>query len=110
MKLKKANVDGTFSEVTFNHDATEAVVRNVQDVAPILDHNKARQNESHNTKAAGKLAASIPHVIWTEWMREFRKTHGKEYGQSPNEVRQAFIKLKLNDRDNAFLRVWQGKL
>lgn len=99
-----------YSEKTFHVNDDEFVISQSQNVSPILDENKRLQNEFLNSKANFRKAASIPVVVWEEWMKEFTKKYGWNYMKAPKKYREKFIKAKLNDPDNAFLRVWKGKL
>lgn len=102
------NADGTRSIV--HVDDNELVLERTQDVAPILDHNKAAQANGVNTKAHMRHAASIPMIVWQQWDKEFFKMHKRSLMAAPKKLKEKFIKGKLNDPDNAFLRTWQGKL
>lgn len=98
------------TNVTFHDEDNQLIVKTEQDVEPILNENKALQNMEQNKKANFRKAASIPMVIWDAWMKEFKQKHGKEYAHCDRQTRERFIKAKLNDPDNAFLRTWQGTL
>ncbi len=97
---------------TFIHEdeGDGIIIQEKQDVEPILRQNKALQGMEHSKKAVGRHAASIPMVIYQKWMREFEKERGYSYQHARSHERQAFLKAKLNDPANAFLRTWQGKL
>ena len=83
------------------HGVTEgrAVVELVQDVAPILERNKALRGEPQKSDW-GRHIATIPNVILVRWMNEEGANviamSGEEFG--------AFIRKKLNDPDWRHLR------
>lgn len=83
-----------------SEDGDSFTIETIQDVAPLLDRNKADLNEVTNSDkwGDGKLVARIPMVIYDQWLRE-GITHD-----------QAKLKAKLNDPDNAFFRVWPGHI
>ena len=99
-----------YSRREFHVNDDEFVVNEVQDVSPILDFNKERQNHGHNPKAEMRHAASVPMAVWNEWMKEFVSTRKIPWTHAPNEVRRAFMAEKLNDPNNGYLRTWKGKL
>lgn len=109
MKTLKLN-DTPYSEKNFHVNDDEFVISQKQNVTPILETNKRLQNESLNSKANFRKAASIPLVLYEEWMKEFQKKHGVRYQSAKKEQQEKFMKAKLNDPDNAFLRVWKGRL
>jgi hypothetical protein len=70
-----------------------------QDVEPILDRNKALQNEPQRSDW-GRHIATIPNVVIVKWMNEegadVLRMSGGEFGQ--------FIRRKLADPDWRHLR------
>lgn len=59
---------------TFQHyDEGEdsMTIETVQDVTPILERNKAQQNESFDKRSDLWHAATIPAVVQLEWMTKF---------------------------------------
>lgn len=103
-------VDPNGVETRLHSKEGELVIERVQDVKGILDANKAAQAAGHNPKAAMRHAASIPPVVFEAWMKEFKQRHKKNYFAAPKSAQEAFMKEKLNDPDNKFMRTWQGKL
>lgn len=69
-----------------------------QDVAPILDSNK--QLEQIGQKGDFRHIATIPNVIIEQWMNE---SGAPILGMSRDEFAR-FIKRKIDDPDNAYLR------
>lgn len=94
----------------FQRDGDSLIVRNTQDITPILEDNKLRQKTGVNMKSAMRHAAQIPMIVWDQWNRECIAAHGKGLLQIDAKTRQSIMKTKLNDPDNAFFRTWKGKL
>lgn len=74
------------------------IFERVQDVEPILDANKALQGERQ--RGDFRHIASIPNVIIEKWMNE----SGAPILSMGSEEFARFIRRKLADPDNAFLR------
>jgi hypothetical protein len=78
------------------------VAESIQDVEPIVEHNKDLQSE-HQKSDWGRHIASVPDVIVTKWLNE-------EHARGNNELRylgpgfDAWFKRKLDDPDN---RAWR---
>lgn len=102
------NADGTRSIV--HVDDNSLVIERTQDVAPILDQNKAAQSNGFNANANMRHAAAIPAIVWQQWDKEFYQMHKRSLLGAPRKLKDKFMKAKLNDPDNRFLRTWQGKL
>lgn len=102
--------DNGTSQTHFHVNDDEVVIQTVQDVQPILDFNHERQSMEPNRKSNFRHVASIPTTVLTGWIKEFKLMHGVGYHQAEPEQREAFMKRKLNDRDNSRLRTWQGRL
>lgn len=87
------------------HEDGSFTVVSTQDVEPILDANKAAQNERQTSDGFRRIA-SIPMVEIHRWIVEdgapVLKMNSHEFG--------TFIKRKLRDRDNLFLRTVGGKI
>lgn len=106
--MKKVQSDplwnGTISEVYVSDD--EIVTRDVmpaKNVQSILDVNHERRADGLNRKANGRLVASIPIPVYHEWK--------KEWTQANKPVKwDVFLKAKLNDPDNKFLRTTDGRI
>jgi hypothetical protein len=81
-------------------DGDRLTIEHAQDVAAILDRNKALQAEPQRSDW-GRHVATIPNVILVKWMNEeganVLAMSGEEFG--------AFIRKKLADPDWRHLRV-----
>ena len=92
---------------TLHLDRTEKLIhaQSVQDVEPILEHNKALRSLPQKSDW-GRHVGSIPNVIITKWWNE-----GHKRGElSPKSTlfgpeMSALIGRKLRDPEYAFLRV-----
>lgn len=90
----------------FHHDTTERLltVERVQDVEPILEHNKTLRAMSQKSDFM-RHKANIPNVIYEKWFNEYNA------GRSPPDLKMfgpefsEFVNRKLNDPDWKFLRV-----
>lgn len=103
------NGDGT--STTIHRNDGEFIIERTQDVAPILEQNKRAQLDGVNEKAGMRHAASVPMIIWQQWDKEFReRNQGRPLMTAPKKLKEKFIKLKLNDPANKFLRTWQGRV
>lgn len=86
---------------TIFHRGTDGqvTVERVQDVEPILDHNKALQNTPQKSEYF-RHTASIPSIIIERWCIELGvnllRMSGREFGE--------LIQKKLRDPDWAWLR------
>ena len=82
----------------YEESASQVTLTTHQDAQPILDRNAFERNNQVNAKAntsLGRKVASIPLVVWQNWMKE---TNG-EIQKDPKVLARY-----LNDPDNAFLR------
>lgn len=88
-------------------------VESFQDVEPILDRNKAMQNENDgfNKTRDMRRVASIPNIVLMQWINEVIE-HRKCSFQDAVKVINSdkFIKSKIDDGDNAYLRTAHLKL
>lgn len=74
-------------------------------VQTILDANaRVRNDNAHNRKAQGRLAARIPITLWSEWRKEWR-TKYRQYS-----TWQTFLAIKINNRDYSYLRTQNQKI
>jgi len=83
---------------TFEESADRFTLTKTQDAQPILDQNARERNDGANNStstALGRKVASIPLVVWQNWMQE---TNG-EIQKDPKVLARY-----LNNPDNAFLR------
>lgn len=74
------------------------IFERLQDVEPILDANKALQGERQ--RGDFRHIAQIPNVILEKWLHE----EGANVLAMGTHEFEAFIRRKLDDQDNAFLR------
>jgi hypothetical protein len=87
---------------TFFHSGSDGslTVRRVQDVEPIIENNKALQNEPQNKSEVFRRVGSIPCVIIEKWMNE----DGVPFFQLPAYELGRYISRKLRDPDYRWLR------
>ena len=89
---------------TFEQSADEFTLVKTQDTQPILDRNAYERNSDINANAdrgVGRKVASIPLVVWTNWMQETN-------GEIQNDPK--LLAKYLNDPDNAFLRTHNSRI
>lgn len=89
---------------TFEESADTFTLTRYQDAQPILENNARERNSNANANANGPLGrkvASIPLVVWQEWMKE---TNG-DIQKDPT-----LLAKYLNDPDNAFLRTHNSRI
>jgi len=83
---------------TLEESDNKVTLTKTQDTQPILDQNAKERNSGVNDPtrtALGRKVASIPLVVWQNWMKE---TNGAiQYDTT-------LLAKYLNDPDNAFLR------
>lgn len=90
-------------ETRFHFDQGNMIVENVQDVAPILEHNKMLRSMDQNSDW-GRHVASIPNIIMTRWLNEEWErgnTTIRLFGREMDEL----VERKLKDPEWAYLRV-----
>lgn len=87
----------------FHADGDEHTIETVQDIEPILDLNKAQQNEGFNKSSDMWHAATIPAVVQLEWLTK----HGVDL---MNENHMPAVKKLLNSSDYRHLRRNEFKL
>lgn len=90
----------------YRHDGNGGIeVRMSQDVAPLLDQNKAMANHNDGYSQSRELrrVASIPAVVRLKWINE----DGFDCMDPANQDKLA---RKLNDPDYAYLRTAEGRL
>ncbi len=92
-----------------DESAGQVTVERVQDVEPILDNNKRLLNDGTNGYSESKdlkRVASIPLVVIEQWM----KKDGVNFLSLSGPERQKYLRKKLNDPDNRWLRTSDGRL
>ena len=83
---------------TYEESDEKITLTKTQDAQPILDQNARERNSGVNDPtrtAVGRKVASIPLVVWQNWMKE---TNGEK------QKDPTLLAKYLNDPDNAFLR------
>jgi len=89
---------------TFEESAGTFTLTKTQDAEPILKQNAIERNTGANNStgtALGRKVASVPLVVWQNWMKE---TNG-EIQKDPT-----LLAKYLNDPDNAFLRTHNSRV
>ena len=89
---------------TFEESADRFTITKTQDAQPILDQNARERNEGANnytSTAMGRKVASIPLVVWQNWMKE---TNG-EIQRDP-----AVLAAYLNNPDNAYFKTHNSRI
>ena len=89
-----------FTRSFLDRGERKIVFERIQDIEPIIDNNKRLQNESQSRTSPLLHIASIPNVIIEKWMNE---EGAPVLAMSAHEFAK-FIRKKLNDPDNRFLR------
>jgi hypothetical protein len=86
-------------ETRAHYDDGKLIFERVQDVEPILDHNKALQNTAQK-RGDFRHIGTIPNVILEKWMNE----EGAPVLTMSKDEFARFIRRKLNDPDWRHLR------
>jgi hypothetical protein len=90
-------------DTKFHFDNGKVAVEQIQDVEPILERNKALRTEDQKSDW-GRHVASIPNVIYVQWMNE-------EHARGNTSLRMftpefdLIVQKKLQDPEWAYLRV-----
>jgi hypothetical protein len=90
--------DGVRNTFHPNRDGT-FTLQTTQDAEPILENNRLWQGERQTGDGLRRIA-SIPAVTWMQWLQE---TNG-DLERMDKATLAKFIKRKLADPSNAFLR------
>jgi len=86
------------TKTVYEESADQVTLTTHQDAQPILDRNAQERNSGVNnpaTTAVGRKVASIPLVVWQNWMKETNGAIQHDPG---------LLAKYLNDPDNAYLR------
>lgn len=98
---------------TFTKDKMtgKIAVNRSQDISGIVSANAAEQNAIGNNNWKGDMhkVASIPVVIWEQWIRELQAQGAQHKDPSHNDNR-AFLISKLNDYNYSKLRTKTGRI
>ena len=93
-------------KTTFHVDGGDLTVhRREDDVGPALERNKALQHTAQDVDGLHHIA-SIPAVIVEKWMNE----EGVPFLTMPEHEFRRFIRRKLNDPDNSWLKTTARRL
>ncbi len=106
MSKRLLDFDTETSIKTYHHyDEADDVmaIETTQDVTPILELNKAQQNEGLNKKSDMWHAATIPAVVQLEWMTKFGV-------DMMNQNHWGAVKKLLNSSEYSHLRRNEFKL
>lgn len=89
-------------EQVFEDDG-KLIVQETHDFNPVMDRAKALKSAGRDALGESKLVGLVPMKMWHEW--------AKKWGVSPsdNAAMREVVARELADRDNAHLRVWEGK-
>lgn len=84
----------------------QLVVRRVQDVAPILDHNKRMQADSvggwrRTAKSVRRKIAEVPNIVAEQWLKE---------GFNLFRASESELRKKLDDPNWSYLRTINGRI
>lgn len=104
-KLKKLSLGRNWNgtETVVHVDDDELITRDVmsgRNVQSILDRNHDARSlgRKPNPQAQGRLAASIPIPVYTEWRKEWRTKYRQDW------TWKTYLSMKLNSRDFAYLK------
>ncbi len=99
-RLIDVALDGVVTNALYEEAEDALHVETVQDVEPILDHNKRlmTMNDGYSPSRDLRRVASIPNVIWERLMREGIADDPKA------------LKRWLNDPDNRYFRTAPGRV
>lgn len=87
-----------YTTTTFEESADSFTLTRHQDAQPIIDQNALERNSGANNStrtALGRKVASIPLVVWQEWMKITN-------GEIQNDPK--LLAKYLNDPDNKYFR------
>ncbi len=90
---------------TYHKQDNGFVIQSTQDVEAVLNHNKRKQNDDsgHYRNKDLHQVAAIPYVVVEAWWNELGDNPFAKHNRN-------WLKAKLNDPDNKFLRTKGGKL
>jgi hypothetical protein len=114
MNGKLFDID-TFSGITetFYKDQITGkfAIKKSQNIDGILSANSNEMNSNIDRGWAGDMhkVASIPLVIWEQWINELKAKGAKHCDPAHNSNKQ-FLIAKLNNRDYSKLRTKQGRV
>lgn len=95
-------MDGVLVRPHFDANGKDLAIEHVQDVEPILEHNKALRGEDQRSDW-GRHVASIPNVIYVRWLNEEHARGNTNLRLFTPEFDQ-IVQKKLQDPEWAYLR------
>lgn len=95
-------MNGVAVRILKDSNGQDLAVQHVQDVEPILDRNKLFRAEEQRSDW-GRHVASIPNVIYIQWLDEEHKRGNTTLRMFTPEF-DAIVQKKLNDPNWAYLR------
>lgn len=87
-----------------NGEGWKVHVEHIQDVDPILDENKRKQNLEQ--RGWVRQVGSIPHVVTVKWMQE----DGVFWPRLAPREQDEYLRRKLNDPDYLYLKTTSLKV
>tara|TARA_B100000575_G_C23017898_1_gene586202 strand:- start:65 stop:418 length:354 start_codon:yes stop_codon:yes gene_type:complete len=89
-------------------DGNELVAEDVKpagQVQAILDSNAELRNHAViNKQARGRLVARIPDTMHREWKKEWKNKYSQDW------TWKTYLSMKLNSRENSYLKLINGKI
>ena len=89
-------------------DGNELVAEDVKpagQVQAILDSNAELRNHAViNKQARGRLVARIPDTMHREWKKEWKNKYAQDW------TWKTYLSMKLNSRENSYLKLINGKI
>jgi hypothetical protein len=95
-------------ETVLHFDGDKIAVESIQDVEPVLEHNKQLRREDQKSDW-GRHVAEIPNVILVRWLNE-EQANGNTTIRLFGEEMDRLIQKKLADPDWFYLRTDRPKL
>lgn len=89
-------------DVRFHRHGNGLAVEHVQDVEPILEHNKMLRTEEQRSDW-GRHVASIPNVVYVKWLDEAHASGRTDLRMFTPEFDE-IVQKKLEDPEWAYLR------
>ncbi len=90
------------TKIHLDSNGQDLAIENIQDVEPILEHNKMLRTMEQKSDW-GREIAEIPNVILVRWLNEEHAKGNEDLRLFTPEM-DAIVKKKLQDPDWAYLR------
>lgn len=90
------------AQILLDSNGQDLAIRHVQDVEPILEHNKRLRGEDQRSDW-GRHVASIPNVIYIQWLDEEHRKGNTDLRLFTPEFDE-IVERKLKDPEWAYLR------